>query len=370
MKMVWLAHWTWVPLAADILVLFFLTDHVGPPVAMDWVFVFITATACLLSLAMIWVLLNRRDSKLSGTIAGILAFSHAVYFLWFSLLAFYRQTLISIFGDIVTYLLLITPAVAAGIGVLALIRRRWEWSSLRTIYLLTYFHAVVMTGHHAWALFQSILHPRYFMGRPRRWHNRASRHQVSKIFGKGENDWGAIAHDEFVSVASFADLVSDLVEVDAPAHLIRRANRSADDELRHAEVTARFTRPNQKIGILKGANRKQSLARLERLAIESFLDGCLNEAIAAEHLMIRAHEENSEELNRVVADEKNHAVLAWDIFDWSLNRLLQEGAPQRRERILRAAIREVQSERGTDPVEVRVYAQCLERLKTAINSAL
>ena len=63
---------------------------------------------------------------------------------------------------------------------------------------------------------------------------------------------------------------------------------------------------------------------LVRLAVESWLDGCLGEgraALEAEEAARRAHDPAARRIQGMIAqDEARHAELAWQVVDWALAR--------------------------------------------------
>lgn len=140
--------------------------------------------------------------------------------------------------------------------------------------------------------------------------------------------WADRARTEYASVATFLELAGHLVDAGAPEALVARAYRAAAEELEHAARAGRLA-----AGWAGGHLRLTpetdpfrpalpvSAARI-RLAVESWVDGCLGEGFAARC----AAEERAatsiplvdETLAHVVTDESRHAELAWDIVAWAI----------------------------------------------------
>ncbi|MGE0791317.1 MAG: hypothetical protein AB7S26_36925 [Sandaracinaceae bacterium] len=142
------------------------------------------------------------------------------------------------------------------------------------------------------------------------------------------NAYGQRAKGEWASVPAFIQLAEQLRVVGAPASLSRRALRAADDEVRHAIGTARASAACTGAPLRLGAVTPDTRAPAEgshalvRLAVESWVDGCLGEGHAAavamheheyaSHASLRALKET------VATDEARHAELAWDVLAWTI----------------------------------------------------
>jgi hypothetical protein len=140
--------------------------------------------------------------------------------------------------------------------------------------------------------------------------------------------WGARARTEWASVPAFREVASQLAAVHAPANLIARCHEAARDELQHAMLAgshcARFAEahvaltrePTSARPVLTG------VAGLQRLAVESWTDGCLGEGTAAacaraESQLAADHDVRLSQ-QRIASDEQAHAALAWDVLAWAL----------------------------------------------------
>jgi len=151
------------------------------------------------------------------------------------------------------------------------------------------------------------------------------------------------AHLEAASVPAFERLRDELSALGAPRELVKTAERSIDDEVRHARVTARLARRfgGEPASVKVGRARRRSL---EAIARENAVEGCVREtfgamvatwqAANAEDPQIRAH------MRRIARDETRHAALAWSIATWADARL-DDKARARIARARRKAVREL-----------------------------
>lgn len=139
--------------------------------------------------------------------------------------------------------------------------------------------------------------------------------------------WARRATEECASVPAFLQLALELLELDAPVELVERAVRAADEELGHtrdaAQLAERFG--GAPVRLLPPAfRRRPALPRrqaLERVARESFRDGCVNEGLAA--LIAQREAQSSPFLDearvseRIAREEAGHARLARDVLRWA-----------------------------------------------------
>lgn len=140
--------------------------------------------------------------------------------------------------------------------------------------------------------------------------------------------WERRAQAEWASVPAFVQLAEQLRVADAPVGLIDRALDAAQDELRHAVMTARasmcYGGAPLRLGRVTPATRAHAQGRdaLARLAVESWIDGCLGEGKAAAAVACEADLAPASELaamqRAIAADEARHAELAWDVLAWAL----------------------------------------------------
>jgi hypothetical protein len=138
--------------------------------------------------------------------------------------------------------------------------------------------------------------------------------------------WLSDAGFEYTSVASFARAALELMAVGAPAELIRDCHLAALDELRHAEVCAEIA---WSLGAAPVVPRVvPALAPREaswvRIAVDTFLEGCVGETLAALVLRAAAAEcpdlELRAAIEAIAEDEERHAALAWRTLRVALER--------------------------------------------------
>jgi hypothetical protein len=140
--------------------------------------------------------------------------------------------------------------------------------------------------------------------------------------------WCADARAEYASVPAFLRLAIELEAAGAPRELAARARAAAFDELRHtalcAEAASVFTGRAwaPEAPRVERRPRLSGPAALRRLALESWLDGCLGEGLAAalaENSAEHGPDAVSRSVQRAIApDERRHAELGWDIVKWCL----------------------------------------------------
>ena len=177
---------------------------------------------------------------------------------------------------------------------------------------------------------------------------------------------------EAASVRAFERLARELLHHGAPASLVRRAERAARDEARHARAMTRLAKkygakvPRVRVRTLErsessDANGKARLARgatrvreLERLARENAVEGCVGETFGAAQAAWRARTAPDPELARALSaiapDELRHAALGWAVAAWAEARL--SGAARARVRAARdEAARELLQTTRASPAE-------------------
>lgn len=130
------------------------------------------------------------------------------------------------------------------------------------------------------------------------------------------------AQIELSSVWTFLRLAAELAAAGAPAELIARALDAADDEVRHAELCAQAAGGVELAALPMIAAQPRFTTRSPRalatLAVEAWLEGCLNETAAAEEARLAARdaEINVEMLTAIARDEDRHAELSWAVLAW------------------------------------------------------
>jgi hypothetical protein len=146
--------------------------------------------------------------------------------------------------------------------------------------------------------------------------------------------WLADARAEHASVAAFERLAAELLAVGAPSNLVDRARCAALEEVGHATLCFALassyadqdlsaTPPSALVAAIERAPRPASRARaLERLAVESAVDGCLEEGLAARLAGLgAAHAVDpvvAQVLTRIAREEASHAELARAILEWAV----------------------------------------------------
>ncbi len=149
--------------------------------------------------------------------------------------------------------------------------------------------------------------------------------------------WQAVGLMEHASIAAFARFALELMGQGAPPELIEGAQQAMADETRHAKLAfalaSRYA--NKDLGPgrldLSGAGPSSSLAEMVHTAV---LEGAVGETIAAmeaaEALERATDPAVRRVLTQVVADETNHAQLAWNFLRWALQQdaSLQEAMRQ------------------------------------------
>lgn len=144
--------------------------------------------------------------------------------------------------------------------------------------------------------------------------------------------WRDNGKTEHASVAAFAGLSMDLVALGAPPELIRGAHQDALDEMRHTELCFALARSidgsTEGPGAFPGARRAQtgSILRsvsLARLAVDSLIEGALNEGVSARVIAALSKDVEIEPIRRVLReiaqDEARHAAHGWEVLEWCLD---------------------------------------------------
>jgi hypothetical protein len=140
--------------------------------------------------------------------------------------------------------------------------------------------------------------------------------------------WSERAADECASVPAFLQLALELTELGAPLALVARAVQAAEEELDHTRAAARLAEHfgGQPLLLAPPLFRTRgNLPRpgaLRRLAREAWLDGCLNEGLAAALAAAEARDaschEESQVAARIAREEASHAALAFDVLGFAL----------------------------------------------------
>jgi len=144
--------------------------------------------------------------------------------------------------------------------------------------------------------------------------------------------WRENGRNEHASVAAFAQLTLELVALGAPPDLIAASQEDGLDETRHAElcfalaraIDARAAGPAPFPAARRSPTRAptRSLA-LAALAVDSLVDGALNEGVSARVIArlakCAADPRVRDVLKELAADEGRHAAHGWDVVRWCVS---------------------------------------------------
>jgi hypothetical protein len=187
--------------------------------------------------------------------------------------------------------------------------------------------------------------------------------------------WAEDAQAEAASVPAFLLLAQELLQLGAPMALVDAALDAAEDEIRHAQSCAAIA--SQLCGALVVPRipvtpRRQLLGRedgLTRLAIESWLDGCLNEggasSRAAEAARGARYQAVRHVLGGVARDEARHAKLGWEVLRFAL----QAGGSSVRDAVADYRAEPVVFSRALDD-KAAPWGQLSQSKSEAINAAV
>jgi len=138
--------------------------------------------------------------------------------------------------------------------------------------------------------------------------------------------WTSEAMMEHASVAAFARLSLELLALGAPADIVDAVHVAARDEIRHAQLT--FGLASGFAGETRGPGPlaipdSWAAASFMSVAQETFLDGCVGEAVAALDAFVAAEGTTTESIRDVLVeiakDESAHAALAFRVVAWAAN---------------------------------------------------
>ncbi|MEJ7735217.1 MAG: hypothetical protein WKG00_39285, partial [Polyangiaceae bacterium] len=142
--------------------------------------------------------------------------------------------------------------------------------------------------------------------------------------------WSRDALAEAASVPAFLQLAGDLLALGAPDALVDEAIAAAEDEVRHARacaVIASRLAGRRITPALPASPLRPSLPGpdgMRRVAVESWLDGCLGEGAAAARAGLAAHRASEPFVagvrRGIAREEHRHAELAWKVLAWAASR--------------------------------------------------
>lgn len=138
--------------------------------------------------------------------------------------------------------------------------------------------------------------------------------------------WTNAALMEHASIAAFARFTLELLALGAPAGLVEDATSAMADEQRHARmcfaVASAYAGEPRGPGVLDLGRALES-TDLGRIAVTTFLDGCIGETVAAveaRELAASSRDAGIAETLRTIADdEARHSALAWRFLRWALS---------------------------------------------------
>lgn len=131
------------------------------------------------------------------------------------------------------------------------------------------------------------------------------------------------AYYEAASVIAFRRLANVLAREGAPAPLVARARRAAEEEKRHARLFARLARSRG--AVVATPSIPEAEESLFALALENAREGQVRETYGALVAMHQGEHAADPELRAAFAsiagDEIAHAELSWDLAAWFATRL-------------------------------------------------
>lgn len=152
--------------------------------------------------------------------------------------------------------------------------------------------------------------------------------------------WARDGLTEHASVASFAQLVLELLALGAPADLVLGAQQAMADEVRHAQrafsLASRYAGRDLAPGRLDTRGAGANAPDLAAFAARTASEGCIAETIAALQLHAAAdaatHPALAALLRATANEESVHALLAYRIVAWAIaEEARDDAAPPRAE---------------------------------------
>ena len=193
--------------------------------------------------------------------------------------------------------------------------------------------------------------------------------------------WLEAARAEAASVPAFLALGRDLVRARAPRALMRRAVAAAREEVHHARLCEDLASRSAGVSLATHlpstpvAPAEDRTALFTRLALESWHDGCVGEAVAARRAELAFEgcrdERTRVALGHIARDETRHAELAWSVLAFALN----EGGPRVRDAVAAALATSSTSSsddaetRGTQDVEPKTWKRLGRLDRAAVDRA-
>jgi hypothetical protein len=140
--------------------------------------------------------------------------------------------------------------------------------------------------------------------------------------------WAREAQMEHASIASFSRLGLELLSLGAPPELLAATHRAAADEVAHAQqafsLASAYAGRDVGPAPFHAALEMTARGNGHALALETFVDGCIAETVAAHTAQFAADTAADPAIRaaqqRIADDESRHAELAWSILAWCYRR--------------------------------------------------
>ena len=138
--------------------------------------------------------------------------------------------------------------------------------------------------------------------------------------------WKKAAQEEHASIASFSRLTMQLMALGAPPELLHASIQAQSDELSHAKaclhVVSLLSGTSYGFDGMRIAGAQAQEPTLNQLLVDSILEGCINETLAAAEAAYLSkectHSKISKVLKAIAKDEEQHAALGWKIVAWCI----------------------------------------------------
>jgi hypothetical protein len=139
--------------------------------------------------------------------------------------------------------------------------------------------------------------------------------------------WHQAGLYEHASVASFARFAMELMALGAPPELVMAATRAQADEIAHAldcfSVASGFAGSPRGPGPIDIGGAMGAEVTAERLLVQTILDACINETLAAAEALCLSERAEDDAIRRtlegIAEDESEHAALGWRTVRWLLD---------------------------------------------------
>ncbi|MCA9686255.1 MAG: ferritin-like domain-containing protein [Myxococcales bacterium] len=142
--------------------------------------------------------------------------------------------------------------------------------------------------------------------------------------------WIEDARMEHAAIGAFMRSTLELMAMAAPSDLLGELQEAAQDEVEHAQrcfgLAARFSGLAREPGALPTLEPRvgdiEAEADWVRLAVDTFVEGCVGETIAASIARVSAASAKDpaarEALEAIAEDESRHAAFSWRLVRWAI----------------------------------------------------